>query len=35
MAALTVVEDLDVFEDGSLGLGPCFEAPLVNHFLLQ
>jgi hypothetical protein len=35
MTALAIVEHFDVLEDGVLGLGPCSEAALVNHFLLQ
>ena len=33
MTALAVVEDLNVFEDGGLGLSVCSKAPLVNHLV--
>jgi len=35
MAALAVIEDLDVFKDCCLGLGACFEALTVHQFLFQ
>ena len=35
MAALTIVEHLNVFEDGGFGLCPRSKAALVDHLLLQ